>query len=90
MATPDYAERAEPVKPPEIREPEERFRLIEFYADLGAPRPDLQAVRMIHGWLKDHAPLPLASIQFHYQPETDEQPALLVSTLYVGEPLDIG
>jgi hypothetical protein len=85
-----YTEGVEPVEPPEIREPKEKYRIVEFYVDLGAPRPDLQVIGLVDEWLRENPPLPMACIQFNYQPETDDQPALLIANLYVGEPIDIG
>lgn len=78
------------IEPPEIREPSEKYRIVEFYVDLGEPRPDIRICEMIRDWVAEHAAFPLAAVHFSYHRETDDEPSMLVGNLYVGEPLDVG
>jgi hypothetical protein len=85
-----YTEQYTPVEPPEIREPRERLRPIELYADLGSGRPDMEIFKLVLEFLSDQPPLTLHSMTFGYHAATDTEAPMLVATLIVGEPIDIG
>lgn len=80
-----------PVNPPEVREPQERFRMIEFYVDIAEPRPEIALFELVTFWLRDQAPLVTFGLSISYQqPGQDGAPGLLIGQLLVGEPLDLG
>lgn len=78
------------IDPPEIREPEENLSQVEFYVDLGVPRPELEILRIITSYLAEKAPLVIMNISFSYQPGNEHQPDVLIANLIHGQPLDFG
>lgn len=78
------------IEPPEVREPNERFRLIEFYVDLSNPRPDIELFDLVKRWLSGQAPLPVNGLMVSYHRETEDEPPMMVGLLLVGEPIDVG
>ncbi len=85
-----YGEQYEPVAPPEIREPREQFRVVEFYVHLGIARPDLRLIELVHEWLHSNSPVPLGGLSISYHRASQDEPDLLVGVLLVGEPIDVG
>lgn len=85
-----YDEVNDAIQPPEIRETMERFRSVEFYVNLGAPRPDIQIFELIQQWMSEQPPIVLHSIQFAYHRGVGTEPDHLAANLMVGEPIDIG
>lgn len=85
-----YDEVTDDIQPPEIREPMERFRSVEFYVNLGDVRPDIRIFELIHQWMQDQPPIVLHSIQFAYHRGVGSEPDHLAANLLVGQPIDIG
>lgn len=78
------------INPPEVREPTDTYRVVEFYVDLNGARPELALFDLIRQWLAKHAPLLVHHLSISYHRPTDNEPALLVGLLTIGEYLDVG
>lgn len=85
-----YDEITDDIQPPEIREPQEKFRSVEFYVNLGDVRPDIGIFDLIKHWMQDQPPIVLHSVQFAYHRGIGDEPDHLAAVLMVGEPIDIG
>lgn len=91
MESPEFQGFDNPIiEPPEVREPRERFRIIEFYVELGLPRPELTMLANIRSWLATRGPVPVMGIAFSYHSETEAEPPMLQGLLLIGEPIDLG
>lgn len=82
---------AEPVHgtvftPPEIREPREQLKLVEFYCNLGDERPDVALFELIAAYLQGRSERPVFALTFAYtSPGARGEPAMLVGNLVLGD-----
>jgi hypothetical protein len=65
--------------------------VVEFFVDLGEIRPEVKLMDMVRAWLANEPPsTPHCMMWSYHQPVGEDQPSILMGTLIMGEPIDLG